>query len=222
MNDFETKTQLPILVHYFLVDKSIPNNFEVKPHGNARSDIPFHPSSKSLISEVKQEVANRNANVGQIYRKIIDRKENEVVSTPRNKRQLYNYKYCNEAYQRKPVDEVAEVLKMLVENRHNEENKFLRRVEISSYPIIVLYNQQQMLDILRYTCSDAGIYTPLCLDTTFDVGDFFLTTTTFCELSLRKITTKKAPTFIGPAIIHCTKDRDSYATLLFEIKKIAE
>ena len=43
--------------------------------------------------------------------------------------------------------------------------------------------------------------------------------TTFEEVTLLRNKNNESPTFIGPTMIHFTKDKDSYADLLFELKK---
>ena len=75
-----------------------------------------------------------------------------------------------------------------------------------------------MTDVKRFTTTEGG--TALCIDTTFDVGDFYLTTTTFKEIPLLMNKDQGIPTFIGPSMIHYSKDTNTYAHLLFELRKM--
>ena len=81
----------------------------------------------------------------------------------------------------KPEDKIDEVIKKLIKERNAEDDKFLQSVVINKYPVIVLFNQQQIDDIKRFATAEEFVV--LCIDTTFDVGDFFLTTTTYTEVT---------------------------------------
>ena len=52
------------------------------------------------------------------------------------------------------------------------------------------------------------------IDTTFNLGKFFVTPTTFRNTALQNRRTKKTPVFLGPTIIHYRNDSQSYEELL--------
>ena len=73
-----------------------------------------------------------------------------------------------------------------------------------------------------------SIYIPLtftaissCLgiDTTYNLGNFFVTSSTFHNTALQDRGTKKAPIFLGPIMIHYRCDTSSYRQLLGFIKQ---
>ena len=52
------------------------------------------------------------------------------------------------------------------------------------------------------------------IDTTFNLGHFFVTPTTFRNTALRSRRTQKTPVFCGPTMIHYRNDSNSYVELL--------
>ena len=64
--DRETKVTFPIFVRYSLRDNRLPNDHTIKKHGYSKGDIPFHPSSKSPLAEIKEHVSQPNANVAKV------------------------------------------------------------------------------------------------------------------------------------------------------------
>lgn len=44
LKDYDTERPYPIFLRYFLIDKNLPNEFQVKPHGNSKGSSPFYPT----------------------------------------------------------------------------------------------------------------------------------------------------------------------------------
>ena len=59
----------------------------------------------------------------------------------------------------------------------------------------------------------------LGIDTTFNLGHFFVTPTTFRNTALENRRTKKTPVFCGPTMIHYRNDSQSYEELLEYLRR---
>ena len=57
------------------------------------------------------------------------------------------------------------------------------------------------------------------IDTTFNLGHFFITPTTFRNTTLQNRRTKKTPIFCGPTMIHYRNDAHSYEELLDYLRR---
>lgn len=98
LKDYDTERPYPIFLRYFLIDKNLPNEFQVKPHGNSKGSSSFYPTKKSVLTKIKKEVSNSTANVAKKYNEMVRKADSLVISSPRNKRQLYNQKYLQTEY----------------------------------------------------------------------------------------------------------------------------
>lgn len=47
----------PMVVSYNY-DGDIPDKVTILPHGNSKSDLPFHPSTRTLLDDIREAVAN--------------------------------------------------------------------------------------------------------------------------------------------------------------------
>ena len=100
---------------------------------------------------------------------------------------------------------------MLKEDARDPENAFVRKVDNSSDPCIVLATSQQLRDIERF-CTNPAKFSVLGVDATFDFGKYYVTMTTYHHLLLR---TKEDshPVRSGPILLHHKKEPDSYYEL---------
>ena len=57
------------------------------------------------------------------------------------------------------------------------------------------------------------------IDTTFNLGNFFVTPTTFRNTALRNRRTRKTPVFFGPTMIHYRNDTQAYGELLEYLRR---
>ena len=127
---------------------------------------------------------------------------NVVGDLPRNHRQVYNIKN-NES------DALLSIMIMCKEGMAKEDDSFVRIVTSAPEPMCVLSTNYQLDDIERY-CIDPEAFSLLCVDPTFNLGDFSLTVTSYSNLLLMNQRTGKHPTMIGPMLIHRRKLFSSY------------
>ena len=86
---------------------------------------------------------------------------------------------------------------------------FLRFVQGAPYPMCFLANDRQMADIVKF-CTNPDEFVVLGIDTTYNCGEFWLTTSAYLHLQLRTRRRNKPPVLIGPPLLHKTKDEAAF------------
>ena len=71
----------------------------------------------------------------------------------------------------------------------------------------VCFTDQQFLDIIRFCAIGHSI---LNIETTFKLGDFYVSLTSFRNLSLYSPRTKNFPVHVGPIMVHTTKEASNF------------
>jgi hypothetical protein len=75
-------------------------------------------------------------------------------------------------------------------------------------PSVVLYTDEQIQDIKRLCCKENGSI--LGVDKTYNLGQLFLTTTVFKNLSMVRCDTGAPPIFLGPSFLHRKSDFETF------------
>ena len=70
---------------------------------------------------------------------------------------------------------------MLKEDARDPESAFVRKVDNSSDPCVVLATNQQLLDVERF-CTNPAKFCVLGVDATFNFGKYYVTLTTYRHL----------------------------------------
>ena len=106
---------------------------------------------------------------------------------------------------------------MLKEDARNPDTAFVRKVDNSSDPCVVLASNQQLQDV--EWCTNPAKFSVLGVDATFNFGKFYVTLTTYHNLLLR---TKENshPVRIGPTLLHHRKEAGSYYQLASTMVKL--
>ena len=133
----------------------------------------------------------------------------------RNVRQLTNIKQRN---QESAGDDSVELLQMLKEDARNPDTAFVRKVDNSADPCVVLASNQQLKVVERF-CTNPAKFAVLGIDATFNFGKFYVTLTTYRHLLLR---TKENchPVRIGPTLLHYRREAGSYYQLASTMVKL--
>lgn len=77
-----------------------------------------------------------------------------------------------------------------------EDDGFLREVQIGSTPYAILATKRQLENIVIYCCQPDH-FSVFGIDATFELGDFYVTLTTYRNPSLRNCRTNSEPIFLG-------------------------
>ena len=73
-----------------------------------------------------------------------------------------------------------------------------------------------MNDIVHFCCTDFNA-TTLAIDTTFNLCNLWVTDTTYRNKRLINLETKKTSVFLGPIMLHFTKDDNAFARFALEL-----
>ena len=74
----------------------------------------------------------------------------------------------------------------------------------------MLASDRQVQDVKRFCANTTNQFSILSIDTTFNIGDFYLTPTTYRHLLLEDRRTGKPPLLLGPTLIHTRKNSDTF------------
>lgn len=77
----------------------------------------------------------------------------------------------------------------------------VRDVKAAPEPMAVCYADWQLNDLERF-CTNSAEFTILSVDTTFNLGDFFVTPISYKHLLLEDIRSGEPPVIIGPVLVH--------------------
>lgn len=183
---------------------------KVKPHGNAKNSKLFYRASELAKKHSPKDAYHKSIeeNGGILQLK-------SVGGHARNVKQLTNIKRNN---QEGTDDEFVELLHMLKEDARDPETAFVRKVDNSTDPCIVLASNQQLRDVERF-CTNPAKFSILGVDATFNFGKFYVTLTMYRHLLLR--TRENChPVRIGPTLLHHRKEAGSYYELASTMVKL--
>ena len=138
---------------------------------------------------------------------------------PRNRQQIYDIKRRNAAASHCSIDgvtsgsEVYDIIALFNEHQRRKDKDFIRDYKLAPFGV-VLASEKQLIGIVRL-CTNPDQISILGVDSTFNIGKFDVTHTTYRHLLLE---TRKAddtgnrtsPLFIGPALIRAMKDEYTY------------
>ena len=108
-----------------------------------------------------------------------------------------------------------ELLELLKRQQLHQASAFLREVHLSSSPSAVLATNQQLDNIVTFCCQE------FCTRNrcNFNLGDFYVTLTTYRNFTLENPHTKHPPAFIGPAFLHIERREQDYHTSLLRLQQ---
>ena len=92
-------------------------------------------------------------------------------------------------------------------------HEFVQQVSLSKdkVPTIVLFTEEQIMDVNRFCCSVPVAHTTvLGFDKTFNLGELHVTVGVFKNLAVTRRDTGDHPIFTGPIFLHGNSDISSY------------
>ena len=89
------------------------------------------------------------------------------------------------------------------------EDTFVRDVKAAPSPQCVLFFDWQLQDMRRFLTNNKefGVFTA---DTTYNLGEFYITRTAYPHLMLEDVRSKQHPTVVGPILVHQQTDSASF------------
>ena len=196
-----------------------PVDIKVKPHGNSRSAQPFFRTAESakrrhreIASTSKPKDALQIAT--QECGGELEAKGMQLL--PRNIQQIKNYRRTGKSKD----DNVLYSVMLQCKLADGISGAFVRDVKAAPDPQCVLFFDWQLNDLVR-CATNPNAFSILTADTTYNLGDFYVTPTTYKHLMLAS---RKHPTIAGPILVHQRKDFGSFnyfaSTLISFDKKL--
>ena len=188
---------------------------KVSPKKN-RSNKPFYPTTSSTKHFIKEN-AYRPIGPGTVFDRAFEQAggviDLEAISdAPRNVQQVKNAR--QRVRLKKQTDEFQDLLSF------SAENDGVRGLQWTPTPRVVFVNQGQMEEIITNCCGPnaTGVFS---IDTTYNVGNFYVTATSYQNRKFIHKRTGKAANLPGPAMFHVKQDASQFqyfANTLLEAK----
>ena len=217
------------ILHYLFKGKEC--SFLVTAHGNKKDkSVPFLPVNCTTRRKIKEVVKLQKPKKALAQ---LDQESNMMSSTssaaiPRDTKQIANMRSAVKVKERQdqgiPVhksikDRLYSVLIMAVEEQSKEEEKYIHGVTAWPEAMCIVGLPYQFHDISRF-CSNSLQFHPLGIDTTFNLGEFYVTPTAYKSLILENSTDEKSPTLVGPTLIHMSRSYSAFCHLAAKLKEI--
>ena len=213
-------TTHPRAILQYFFKGGVPIDVTIPCHGNSRSGKPYFRTQPSTIKSIQSKCYEKC--VPQLYDDFFEGSGGiqgscSLSEEPRNKMQIYNAR--KNLHTDSSKDEIFDLLQLLKEHQNEPDGGFLREVVLSSTPCAVLATQEQ-LDHLVYCCCNLTQSVPMCIDATFNLGNFYVTIITYKNLVLKHSMKLSHPVFIGPVFLHMERGRKEYGTFFSVLLKL--
>ena len=194
----------PLIMLQYIFDGD-PDSIIIKPHGRAKNNPrPFLTTAsgtRAKISEKATSSLGPSSIYDQLYQEagdVISRKSSSDV--PRSIDQVkYERKKLRSQHEK---DQLAELISL-------SNNGLVRNVQVGPGVRAVLATEEQLADVVKF-CTDPEEFCILGIDVTYNIGDFYVTTTAYQHLALLDKSTGKHPTFPGPMMIHTDEKQATF------------
>lgn len=102
-----------------------------------------------------------------------------------------------------------DALAELIEKCKASKGEFDHVLHVSPSIRVVFATKSQLEDLVKFCCNPEE-FSVFRVDATYDIGEFFVTTTTYKHLMLVNRETGSNPTFPGPIMIHTNEAADDF------------
>lgn len=198
-----------------------------RPHGNSKKGKAFYPTQKSTKEDIRKraktsnpkevfhEMIEEKGGVAKLtfpdeharsYQQVADFKRRKIISTPNNN----SLNATN--------DVVVDLMQMSKTENRDPDTAFVRQVITSPELQVILGTKRQLRELEQF-CTNPARFSPLSVDVTFNLGDFYVAVTTYRNLLL-KTKNECHPVMIGPIMLHQQRLYDSYYTLASSLVRL--
>lgn len=200
--------RLPHLILCYEFDGE-PHAITIKPNGNSKKSEKSHYRSKpSTMSRIKEKAQGRKG-PSQVCDEVFEEAGGIMGFTshgglPRNRQQVSDIKRSKKS--RKDKDQVCELI-MISCLQTRDSGPSTRRIQVTPEPACVVANDRQLNNLLRFCTTQFVAAVVLGIDTTFNVGDSYVTPITYNHSLLIDRQYGKPPTMVGRAMSHMQRKR---------------
>ena len=204
--NFENKRHDLILVQYLFTGKE--HHVSPTKHGNTKSTkkfLPTAPSTKKRLISALSATARGPLSVFDTVSEELGGLKNSYAGSdmPRSLDQVWYMR--KKMRQKGEKDQVSE----LIDKAHTLPYN-LNGLQLTP-SIRFIVSDPQTLENIAICCANYELCTPFCVDTTYGIGEFFVTTTCYKNLKLVNKNNKEPPTFPGPALFHVDQDESVFS-----------
>ena len=180
----------------------------VQPHGNSKCNKPYIRTQHSTKEEIKSQLPDTKPK--DIFHSVLGAKGGVGGLTmpgqiARDRQQIYNFK--SKSQKESDSDELKVLMDFIGMKKHSADNDF--HFDLTTDPELILFvaNETQ-LEELEMFCTYNSNFCILGVDPTFNIGNYYVTITSYRHLKLR---TKQGinPMMMGPVLIHQRKLKES-------------
>lgn len=158
------------------------------------------------------------SNPKEVFHRLIEEKGgverlNSPGEHPRSYQQVADYRRSGSTStsSSKTPDSLVDLMQVCKKENRNPDSAFVRQVHSSPELQAILCTNRQLREIEQF-CTNPELVSHLSVDVTFNIGDFYVTVTTYRNLML-KTKNDCHPVMIGPVMIHQQRLYESYHTL---------
>ena len=195
-----------MITEYFFTGQEHP----VSPdkHGNAKNDRKFIPTAASTKKRIFAALSNTFRGPHTVFDKVSEEVGGlggsyAASDLPWGVEQI-SYVRKN-MRQKGGKDQISELL----DNAQNSP-QYVHGLQLSPSIRFVVSTSQTLANMVAF-CTSYAECTPLCIDTTYGIGEFFVTTTSYKNLKILNKRNKENPSFPGPALFHVDEDESVFS-----------
>ena len=175
-------------------------DIKIKPHGNSKEDRPFFRTAASTKERIKHlsSLSTPTAVISKLTKEKGGEIEARGIGTlPRDRRQV---SYARQKQTRGTCDPLYSIM-LECKLAQGTSSIFVQDVKAAPHPMSVCCYEWQLQDMVRFLTSNYH-FTVLSVDTTYKLGEFYVTPMAYHHLMVEDIKTKKHPVMLGPLLVH--------------------
>lgn len=185
-----------------------PVKVSAKPHGNSKLAQPYFRTAASAKAEHKEIAVSHTPKAA--LQVATERQGGELEAKglnvlPRNLQQMKNYRRS----EHKKDTNVLYSVMLQCKQSDGKVDAFVRDIKAAPQPQCILFYDWQINDLKRFLTNSCQ-FSIFTIDTTYNLGDFYVTPTTYQHLLLEDSTSGKHPHFLGPILIHYKKNFSAF------------
>ena len=164
------------LVFAQYIFKKAEHRVHVQGHGNSRMKSSRYYRTSHTTKERISALCNQGKSPNVAFHESVAEQGSitqirNAASHPRNVRPVKHIKSTTLVQQ--PNDQMLELIEMQKEGVRDTEKAFVRKVETSSEPCVILTTDQQLNDVAQF-CSNSAKFCALGVDPTFNFGKYYV------------------------------------------------
>ena len=178
---------------------------KVSPHKHQMSQKPFIPTSPSTRKLINQEVRGCKG-PSTIFDQTVQQVGGiisceAIADMPRDKKQVVNARSAIDSKEKE--DEFSSLLSMA------KADPSVHHLQWTAFPRVIFGTNDQIKDNIEECCTPNST-SILSIATTFNIGDFYVTSTTYESSKFTNADTGKCAHLPGPSMFHVTRSRKDF------------